>query len=273
MKWTAAWLAFGLLVAVPAMAEVAAESLLGPFGPPTSTQPKPRETAKDYGTPRFWSSLDSFAMSPNSSGFDASRSSTSGLICATSSTDSRAVGQIQLPHGVDFDAMRVWGFDASVSDNMTITLQRTCLPDFGPAIPTPETLLTMPSSGSGGAFSDGVFLPSGIIADNQSCTHQIVVQFANTTGSCIGASLVFYKVRMQWFRLAPPAPALATFTDVPVGAQFFREIEALAASGVTLGCTGTEFCPDTNLTRRQMAAFLVRALGLPSNTIPDPVNP
>ena len=54
----------------------------------------------------------------------------------------------------------------------------------------------------------------------------------------------------------------ARFTDVPTNAQFFREVEALAESGITLGCTATTFCPDAPLTRRQMAAFLARALGL-----------
>ena len=59
-----------------------------------------------------------------------------------------------------------------------------------------------------------------------------------------------------------PLPGSARFTDVPTNAQFFREVEALAESGITLGCTATTFCPDAPLTRRQMAAFLARALGL-----------
>jgi hypothetical protein len=33
-------------------------------------------------------------------------------------------------------------------------------------------------------------------------------------------------------------------------------------SGITAGCTANEFCPDLAVTRRQMAAFLARALGL-----------
>ena len=41
-----------------------------------------------------------------------------------------------------------------------------------------------------------------------------------------------------------------------------RNIEALAASGITSGCGGTSYCPDNPVTRGQMAAFLVRALGL-----------
>lgn len=72
----------------------------------------------------------------------------------------------------------------------------------------------------------------------------------------------FKAVDIWWKRQISPAPGSARFTDVPIGAQFFAEIEALAASGITLGCTATTFCPNATLTRAQMAAFLARALGL-----------
>ncbi len=39
-------------------------------------------------------------------------------------------------------------------------------------------------------------------------------------------------------------------------------IGALAASGITTGCTATAFCPDRPVTRGEMAAFLVRGFGL-----------
>jgi hypothetical protein len=45
---------------------------------------------------------------------------------------------------------------------------------------------------------------------------------------------------------------------------FEGDIERLAAAGVTRGCNppaNTRFCPDSYVTRGQMAAFLVRALG------------
>jgi hypothetical protein len=41
---------------------------------------------------------------------------------------------------------------------------------------------------------------------------------------------------------------------------FEPEIEALHASGITQGCTTTEFCPDKPITRAEMAAFLIRFL-------------
>ncbi len=47
---------------------------------------------------------------------------------------------------------------------------------------------------------------------------------------------------------------------------FEANINALAAAGITTGCNppaNTAYCPDDFVTRAQMAAFLVRALGLP----------
>ena len=42
------------------------------------------------------------------------------------------------------------------------------------------------------------------------------------------------------------------------------EINDLANTGVTTGCTATTFCPKSNVTRGQMAAFIYRAEHLPS---------
>jgi hypothetical protein len=59
-----------------------------------------------------------------------------------------------------------------------------------------------------------------------------------------------------------PAPGSATFLDVPLSDPAFQYIEALVASGVTAGCGGGNYCPDNPVTRRQMAVFLAKALGL-----------
>jgi hypothetical protein len=54
------------------------------------------------------------------------------------------------------------------------------------------------------------------------------------------------------------------FTDDD-GSVFESEIDKLATAGVTKGCNpskgNTKFCPDSYVTRGQMAAFLHRALG------------
>jgi len=72
----------------------------------------------------------------------------------------------------------------------------------------------------------------------------------------------FGGVEVWWHRTVSAAPASATFADVPTSHVFFQFVEALAASGITGGCGGGNFCPDAPVTRGQMAVFLSRALGL-----------
>ncbi len=55
------------------------------------------------------------------------------------------------------------------------------------------------------------------------------------------------------------------FTDDD-GHLFESDIDAIAAAGITRGCnppTNNRYCPDDDVTRGEMAAFLRRALGLP----------
>jgi len=76
---------------------------------------------------------------------------------------------------------------------------------------------------------------------------------ANTTFSVVK---LYYRMRVS------PAPATATFGDVPTTYLYFRAIEALAASGITGGCGSGNFCPDQAVTRGELAKFLANALGL-----------
>jgi len=75
-------------------------------------------------------------------------------------------------------------------------------------------------------------------------------------------ALGFGGVQLTWRRPVSPPPPSPTFGDVPAGDAGFPYVEALAASGTTAGCAGETFCPDASLTRRQMAVFLAKALGL-----------
>jgi hypothetical protein len=67
---------------------------------------------------------------------------------------------------------------------------------------------------------------------------------------------------VTWSRTVSPAPATATFADVPTSSGIFRFVEALVASGITGGCGGGKYCPSNPVTRGQMAVFLATALGL-----------
>ena len=74
----------------------------------------------------------------------------------------------------------------------------------------------------------------------------------------VGVGTVTISYHLQVSR----APLTPTFTDVPFGDPGYVYVEALAASGITSGCGGGQFCPDQAVTRRQMAVFLSKALGL-----------
>ena len=55
------------------------------------------------------------------------------------------------------------------------------------------------------------------------------------------------------------------FRDVPADSPFFDEIMWLHGAGITTGCNppaNDRFCPSRSITRGEMAAFLVRAMGL-----------
>ena len=60
-----------------------------------------------------------------------------------------------------------------------------------------------------------------------------------------------------------PPPASGTFSDVPTGHWAAAWIEQLAAEGITSGCATGQYCPETTVTRAQMAVFLVKAFNLP----------
>jgi len=78
------------------------------------------------------------------------------------------------------------------------------------------------------------------------------------TGNVLGLG----GVQILWHRQVSPPPDAPSYADVPPGSAGYDEIEALAASGISAGCGAGAYCPDAKLTRRQMAVFLAKALGL-----------
>jgi hypothetical protein len=62
----------------------------------------------------------------------------------------------------------------------------------------------------------------------------------------------------------PPAVGASTgFGDVPTDYWSAAWIKQLVTEGITAGCGSGSYCPETPVTRAQMAVFLVRTFGLP----------
>jgi S-layer family protein len=76
------------------------------------------------------------------------------------------------------------------------------------------------------------------------------------------ANVSYHGMWILYTRQLAPAPAVATFSDVPTTHPFYAYVSQLAKSGITSGCGGGNFCPDAPVTRGQMAVFLSKALGL-----------
>jgi len=98
------------------------------------------------------------------------------------------------------------------------------------------------------------------VVANNAQSIQIDVYQAETAP--VDGSVQFGSVEVWWHTVVSPAPGTQTFTDVPPADFGFQYIEALAASGITGGCGGGNYCPDNPVNRRQMAIFLAKALGL-----------
>jgi hypothetical protein len=58
----------------------------------------------------------------------------------------------------------------------------------------------------------------------------------------------------------PPACVTPQFSDVPCSNPYAAWINEIANEGITSGCAPGLFCPDGNITRSQMAVFLLVAV-------------
>ena len=124
------------------------------------------------------------------------------------------------------------------------------------------------------AFLDrGLSLPStstDYFTDDNSSIYQTDINRLAASGITKGCSATTFcpaanvtRGQMAAFlvrALSLPAASTDYFSD-DNGTTFEHDINALAAAGITKGCTATTFCPNADVTRGQMAAFLHRALG------------
>jgi len=71
----------------------------------------------------------------------------------------------------------------------------------------------------------------------------------------------FTKIIVKALGLAEENPAAPTFKDVAPGDWYFGVVEAAAKAGLVKGYEKGEFRPNAKITRQEIAAILVRALG------------
>ena len=167
-------------------------------------------------------------------------------------TNTTTCKDIHLPTGARCEGITTWTDDTDAANSITYSLFSV---DLSTNTGTnPFTFTTGATPGIERIYRPFA-TPITVVNDRNAYALCIAHPVIGTTLRNAGATL--------WFKLqVAPAPATATFGDVPVSDPIHRFVEALAAAGVTGGCGGGNFCPNSPLTRGQMAVFLSAALGL-----------
>ena len=156
------------------------------------------------------------------------------------------VAPVNLPTGAVIDHLELEGCDNSDGFDLSASMV-WCLP-----CAEDQVLVTSGTPGCSRFTSEPIQI--GVL--NGNLTYLVKVCAPG------GSDTSFTSVRLYYQLQVSGAPATATFNDVPTTNPYFQFVEALAASGITAGCGGGNYCPDNPVTRGQMAVFLAKALGL-----------
>ena len=123
-----------------------------------------------------------------------------------------------------------------------------------------------PSAATGTVFGD---VGAGDFAANfiEQLSADGITAGCGNSNYCPGATvtrsqMAVFLLRAKYGSGFDPAPATGIFADVAPGSFAAAWIEKLAVDGITAGCGNGNYCPDAEVTRDQMAVFLVRTFGL-----------
>jgi hypothetical protein len=169
-------------------------------------------------------------------------------------TDNLLEAALHLPGGSIIDYLEI-----DFCDNLDPEDIHLYLVDCGPLGTTCSDVANVNSFGAPGCSAIST---SGINhqVDNVGGSLALRAAFGalNTSNLILTSAIVGYRLQVS------PAPVTATFNDVPTSDFAFQFIEAFNAAGITVGCNASPpmFCPDRNVTRREMAVFFAKALGL-----------
>jgi hypothetical protein len=164
--------------------------------------------------------------------------------------------QVMLPAGAVVNKVELDGCDSSATGILYFGMATATAGGTSAENVTPDGNTGLAAAPGCGFWSVTPF--STIVINNLTTNYWLFLNFSgpNTSSLRVAGIRVYYTLEVS------PAPGVATFGDVPTTHPFFKFVEALYASGITAGCGSGNFCPDTPLTRGQMAVFLSAALGL-----------
>jgi len=115
-------------------------------------------------------------------------------------------------------------------------------------------------------FADFLDVPQGHLFHSfvEKLVRHAVAAGCGSGAYCVGAPVTRGQIAVFLLRsndgaaYLPPACTTPPFTDMPCSNPFSRWIQELSARGVTAGCAPGMYCPNSPVTRAQMAVFLLR---------------
>jgi hypothetical protein len=216
--------------------------------------------ARQEGTPPTYGITSTSVLTVPAFTFQASDDSVQGHFAPNyynrySPSGAEVEAAVSLPAGALITSIELEGCDTDPAGSVVYILFTT---DSSGAF---TTLSSLGDTGTGATPGCGVFplaLSSPHTVDNVNNTYYVAVRSGTTSATGYTAMRVYYNLQVS------PAPGTATFDDVPTSDFAFQFIEAFNAAGITVGCNVSppQFCPDRNVTRREMAVFFAKALGL-----------
>ena len=178
---------------------------------------------------------------------------TAGLVCGVAPCG--WLGGLHLPSGASIRSIELSACDGDAVQQVQFALFRSAKVPAGPVALTPFQT-------TGGAATPGCATFSFTLAAPHTVDNDANVYIMDVLENP-GTNIQWNQFRVRYRLQVSPAPAVATFpNDVPTTHAFFRFVEAMAASGLTGGCSAGSFCPDSPVTRGQLSVFLAAALGL-----------
>jgi hypothetical protein len=235
-------------------------------GPRTlSTPPAPGEAQLAVEKPDF-GTISCDVISLSAYDFEPSRKAGyvtgvdddgNGYSWATGGSNMLFIASVQVPAGVKIEYIGVRLCDTAPASSFTGVLN-----DVRQNGTTVQIVsVTFPDTGCTTMFN-----PTDLGYDwDFNSTHSLDV-YLFQQGPDVGGQVKFRGAEVWYTRKVSPAPANPSFIDVPITDPAFQFIEAFWKAGITVGCQAPGdplmYCPDANVTRREMAVFIAKALGL-----------
>ena len=124
-----------------------------------------------------------------------------GRWCEVFSGNAFADIVVNLPSAAVLTGIRIWGFDQSVSNDLTVSLIERCTPNNQAGSVITSVIAQRSSSGSAGNFTEVIAIGANNTIDNDACTYTLRTRYSSpgeTNFFCAGTSLRLQKVRLGY---------------------------------------------------------------------------